>query len=57
MRFDALLANRDVTVTHTGVFGCSTKWQETSASRIEAQQTAQRVGQGIQDPLGERGIS
>jgi hypothetical protein len=46
MRFDALLANRDVTVTHTGVFGCSTKWQETSASRIEAQQTAQRVGQG-----------
>ena len=33
---DALLANRDVTVTHTGVFGCSTKWQEKSASRIEA---------------------
>lgn len=33
---DALLANRDVTVTHTGVFGCSTKWQEKSSSRIEA---------------------
>jgi peroxiredoxin len=33
---DALLANRDVTVTHTGVFGCSTKWQEKSASRIKA---------------------
>jgi peroxiredoxin len=33
---DALLAHRDVTVTHTGVFGCSTKWQEKSASRIEA---------------------
>jgi len=33
---DALLAHRAVTVTHTGVFGCSTKWREKSASRIEA---------------------
>jgi peroxiredoxin len=33
---DALLANREVPVTHTGVFGCSTKWQEKAASRIEA---------------------
>ncbi len=33
---DALLANREVTVKHTGVFGCSTKWQEKSASRVEA---------------------
>lgn len=33
---DALLANKDVGVTHTGVFGCSTKWQEKQASRIEA---------------------
>src|ERR1700719_1013208 len=33
---DALLANREVSLTHTGVFGCSTKWQEKSASRIEA---------------------
>jgi len=33
---EALLAKRDVEVTHTGVFGCSTKWQEKSASRIEA---------------------
>ena len=24
---DALLAHREVTVKHTGVFGCSTKWQ------------------------------
>ncbi|MGB7848856.1 MAG: redoxin family protein [Candidatus Acidiferrum sp.] len=32
---DALLANREVAVTHTGVFGCSTKWQEKQASRIE----------------------
>src|ERR1700693_2803284 len=33
---DALLANREVPLTHTGVFGCSTKWQEKSASPIEA---------------------
>src|SRR6266851_1320038 len=33
---DALLANRDVAVKHTGVFGCSTKWQEKAASRTEA---------------------
>ncbi|HXT77462.1 MAG TPA: redoxin family protein [Candidatus Eisenbacteria bacterium] len=33
---DALLANREVPVKHTGVFGCSTKWQEKSAQRLEA---------------------
>jgi peroxiredoxin len=33
---DALLANRDVPVKKTGVFGCSTKWHEKEASRIEA---------------------
>src|SRR6266850_2172210 len=33
---DALLANREVPVKHTGVFGCSTKWQEKAASRTQA---------------------
>jgi peroxiredoxin len=33
---DALLANKEVPVKHTGVFGCSTKWQEKSADRIAA---------------------
>jgi len=33
---EALLANRVVPVKHTGVFGCSTKWQEKAASRAEA---------------------
>jgi peroxiredoxin len=33
---EAILANREVPVKHTGVFGCSTKWQEKSASRVEA---------------------
>jgi peroxiredoxin len=33
---DALLANREVSVKKTGVFGCSTKWQEKEASRIAA---------------------
>src|ERR1700686_861529 len=32
---DALLAHKEVAVKHTGVFGCSTKWQEKSSSRIE----------------------
>jgi peroxiredoxin len=31
---DALLAHREVPVTHTGAFGCSTKWSEKSADRI-----------------------
>jgi peroxiredoxin len=33
---DALLANREVAVKHTGVFGCSTKWKAKQASRLEA---------------------
>jgi thiol-disulfide isomerase/thioredoxin len=32
---DALLAHREVTVTHTGVFGCSTKWKEKHAAQLE----------------------
>lgn len=41
---DAILANKEVAVKHTGVFGCSTKWQEKQAAqigtlqKIEAQQ-------------------
>src|SRR5258708_3289917 len=34
---EALLANKEVAVKHTGVFGCSTKWQEKSASREAAE--------------------
>jgi peroxiredoxin len=33
---DRLLAGREVEVKHTGVFGCSTKWQEKSAAREAA---------------------
>jgi len=33
---DALLANHEVPVQKTAVFGCSTKWQEKEASRIES---------------------
>jgi peroxiredoxin len=33
---DAVLAGREPAVTHTGVFGCSTKWKEKEADRIEA---------------------
>lgn len=35
---DALLANKEVPVTHTAVFGCSTKWQEKEALRQAAEQ-------------------
>jgi peroxiredoxin len=33
---DALLAHREVAVKQTGVFGCSTKWREKQAARLEA---------------------
>jgi peroxiredoxin len=33
---DALLAHKEVAVKHTGVFGCSTKWKEKQAARLEA---------------------
>jgi peroxiredoxin len=33
---DALLAGHEPPVKHTGVFGCSTKWKEKEASRVEA---------------------
>jgi peroxiredoxin len=32
---DALLAGQPVKVSHTGVFGCSTKWKSKSSSRLE----------------------
>ena len=31
---DAILADREVPVKHTGVFGCSTKWSDKEASQI-----------------------
>jgi peroxiredoxin len=34
---DALLAGKEVAITHTGVFGCSTKWPEKSAQREAAE--------------------
>src|ERR1700728_1720051 len=33
---DALLNHKEIAVTHTGVFGCSTKWAEKSAGREAA---------------------
>jgi peroxiredoxin len=34
---DALLAGKDIAVTHTGVFGCSTKWPEKAEQREAAE--------------------
>lgn len=33
---DAVLEGREVAIKHTGVFGCSTKWKEKEADRLEA---------------------
>jgi peroxiredoxin len=33
---DTLLGHREIAVKHTGVFGCSTKWKEKQAARLEA---------------------
>jgi peroxiredoxin len=35
---DALLANKEVAVTHTAVFGCSTKWREKEPLRVASEQ-------------------
>jgi peroxiredoxin len=51
---DALLAGKPVPVTHTGVFGCSTKWQEKEALRVAAEQKldAQPVSVDLVDAAG-----
>ena len=51
---DALLAGKDVPVTHTAVFGCSTKWQEKEALReaSERKLAAQPVNVELVDAAG-----
>ena len=51
---DALLANKPVPVTHTGVFGCSTKWQEKESLREAYDQKleAQPVNVDLVDAQG-----
>jgi peroxiredoxin len=51
---DALLTNKPVTVTHTGVFGCSTKWQEKESLReaYEQKLDAQPVSVDLVDAQG-----
>lgn len=51
---DALLAGRPVQVTHTSVFGCSTKWQEKEALHEAAEQklNAQPVTLDLVDAEG-----
>jgi peroxiredoxin len=51
---EALLANRDVPVTHTAVFGCSTKWQEKEALReaSERKLEAQPINVELVDAAG-----
>ena len=51
---DALLDGKAVPVAHTGVFGCSTKWQEKEALRAAAEQklNAQPVSVDLVDADG-----
>jgi peroxiredoxin len=51
---DALLAGKPIAVTHTGVFGCSTKWQEKEALRTAYEQklNAQPVSVDLVDAAG-----
>jgi peroxiredoxin len=51
---DALLAGRPVKVTHTSVFGCSTKWQEKETLRVayEEKLNAQPVSVDLVDAAG-----
>jgi peroxiredoxin len=51
---DALLAGKPIQVTHTGVFGCSTKWQEKEALRVAYDQklNAQPVNVDMVDAVG-----
>src|SRR6202795_2706652 len=51
---DALLSGKPVSVTHTAVFGCSTKWQEKEALREAAEQklNAQTVTLDLVDAEG-----
>jgi peroxiredoxin len=51
---EALLSNKPVPVTHTGVFGCSTKWQEKESLRESYDQKleAQPVSVDLVDAQG-----
>jgi peroxiredoxin len=51
---DALLANKEVAVTHTAVFGCSTKWQDKEPLRIASEQklNAQPISVNLVDAAG-----
>jgi len=51
---DALLANKEVAVTHTAVFGCSTKWRDKEPLRVASEQKleAQPVNVSPVDAVG-----
>lgn len=48
MAIDALLAHQPIAVTHTGVFGCTTKWSEKSADRIAALEKIDQQPVGVE---------
>ena len=53
---DALLAQKGVGVTHTGVFGCSTKWSEKAADRTAALHRLEEEPVTL-DPVSKAGLA
>jgi peroxiredoxin len=53
---EALLAGKPVAVTHTGAFGCSTKWQEKEALRAASEQKLEALPVSVEpvDAVGLR---
>jgi peroxiredoxin len=52
---DALLANKPVPVTHTGVFGCSTKWQDKEPLRAAYEQKLEAQPVTV-EPIDAQGL-
>ena len=52
---EALLSNKPVPVTHTGVFGCSTKWQEKESLREAYDQKLEAQPVSV-DPIDAQGL-
>jgi len=52
---EALLANKEVPVTHTAVFGCSTKWQEKEALREAAERKLEAQPVSV-EPIDAAGL-
>jgi peroxiredoxin len=53
---DALLAHKEVAVTHTGTFGCSTKWKEKEAGRVAEMEKIDKEPVTV-EPISKSGLA